>query len=116
MQEYWLFDPRGEWLDSQLQGYRLRGEVYEPITDGCSKPLQLCLVVEGELIGCYRQDTGEKLLIPSELAERLLAESQARQQVEALLKQERQRAEQEYQRAERLARYLRQQGIDPDSI
>ncbi len=30
--------------------------------------------------------------------------------------QERQRAEQEYQRAERLAEYLRSQGIDPDNL
>lgn len=108
VQEYWLFDPRGEWLDSQLQGYRLHKDVYEPITDGRSEPLQLRLAVEGELISFYR-DTGEKLLIPSELAERLLQESQARQEAEALLQQER-------QRAEHLAQYLRQQGIDPDFI
>lgn len=116
VQEYWLFDPRGEWLDSQLQGYRLRREVYEPITDGRSEPLQLRLVVEGELISFHREDTGKKLLIPSELAERLLHESQARQQAEVLLKQERQQVEQERQRAERLAQYLREQGVDPDSI
>lgn len=116
VQEYWLFDPKGEWLDRQLQGYRLHGEVYEPITDGFSQPLQLRLAVAGELVSFYREDTGEKLLIPSELAERLLQESQARQQAEALLEQERQQVQQERQRAERLAQYIRQQGIDPDSI
>lgn len=101
VQEYWLFDP-SEQIEGQLQGYRLRNEVYEPITNGRSEPLQLRLGVEGNLISFYREDTGEKLLIPSELAERLLEESKARQQAEA--------------RAERLAQYLRAQGIDPESI
>jgi hypothetical protein len=89
-------------IEGQLQGYRLRNEVYEPVTDGRSEPLQLRLAVEGALISFYREDTGEKLLIPSELAERLLEESKARQQAEA--------------RVERLAQYLRAQGIDPESI
>ncbi len=100
--EYWLFDPKGEWIKGQLQGHRLRDEGYGPIADSRSELLQLRLVAEGALISFYREDTGEKLLIPSELAERLLAESQARQQAEA--------------RAERLAQYLRDQGIDPESI
>jgi Uma2 family endonuclease len=41
VQEYWLFDPKGEWLEERLQGYRLRGESYELITDSRSEPLQL---------------------------------------------------------------------------
>lgn len=100
VQEYWLFDPRGEWIPEQLQGYRLRGEQYEPIQDASSQPLQLRLQVEGNLIGFYRQDTGEKLLIPDELARALRQETNARQQAEATAEQERQRAEQEHQRAE----------------
>ena len=72
--EYWLFDPRGEWITEKLRGYRLQGEEYQLITDSCSIPLQLRLEVEGELIGFYRQDTGEKLLIPEELAETLKQE------------------------------------------
>lgn len=116
VQEYWLFDPQGEWIESQLQGYRLHNEVYQPITDRYSEPLQLRLAAEEKLISFYQQDTGEKLLIPSELAERLRQESQARQQAEALLKQAEVRLEQEHQRAERLAQYLREQGIEPDSI
>lgn len=51
--EYWLFDPKGEWIKEQLQGYRLRGEVYEPITDSRCEPLQLRLQIEGQLIGFY---------------------------------------------------------------
>lgn len=71
-----------------MQGYRLQGEVYEPITDSRCEPLQLRLQIEGQLIGFYREDTGEKLLIPEELAkalkqERLMRE-QAQSQVERL--------------------------------
>jgi Uma2 family endonuclease len=66
--EYWLFDPRGEWISEQLKGYRLEEDTYKLITDGRSEPLKLRLVVEGELIGFYREDNGEKLLIPDELA------------------------------------------------
>ncbi|QKQ72609.1 Uma2 family endonuclease [Nostoc sp. TCL240-02] len=100
VKEYWLFDPKGEWVEQQLRGYRLRGEIYESIQDGRSEPLQLRLVIEGRLIGFYREDTGEKLLIPNELAEALGQEVLARQQAEVLAEQERQRAEQERQRAE----------------
>ncbi|WP_414526892.1 Uma2 family endonuclease [Nodularia chucula] len=100
--EYWLFDPKGEWINSKLQGYRLQDEIYQPITDGLSQPLGLRVEVEGELLRFYRLDTGAKLLIPTELAE--------------LAEQERQRAEQERQRAERLAERLRALGVDPDSL
>jgi Uma2 family endonuclease len=100
--EYWLFDPKGEWIEEKLRGYRLEGETYQLITDGVSQPLGLRLAVEGELLGFYRLDTKDKLLTPTELAEQL--------------QQERQRADQEYQRAERLAEYLRSQGIDPNNL
>lgn len=98
--EYWLFDPKGEWIPERLQGYRLQGEMYQAIADGYSEPLQLQLVVEDQLIGFYRQDTGEKLLMPTELA-------QALRQTEAELEAER-------QRAERLAARLRELGVDPE--
>ena len=93
VEEYWLFDPKGEWIPEKLQGYRLEEEEYRLITDSRSIPLQLRLEVEGELIGFYREDTGEKLLIPEELAEALHQEVLARQQAEAELEQERQEKE-----------------------
>ncbi|HIK43108.1 Uma2 family endonuclease [Thermoleptolyngbya sp. M55_K2018_002] len=86
VQEYWLFDPKGEWIPEQLRGYRLHREVYEPITDGRSAVLNLRLHPDGELIAFYREDTGEKLLIPDELWD--------------LVEQERQRVEAERQRAD----------------
>jgi hypothetical protein len=68
VEEYWLFDPKGEWIPEKLRGYRLQGEEYVPITDSISQRLNLRLVVEDTLIGFYRLDTGEKLLIPDELS------------------------------------------------
>jgi Uma2 family endonuclease len=107
--EYWLFDPKGEWIEEKLRGYRLDAETYQLITDRISQPLGLRVAVEGELLGFYRLDTGEKLLIPTELAEQLQQERQR-------ANQERQRAEQERQRADKLAEYLRSLGVDPDSL
>jgi Uma2 family endonuclease len=107
VQEYWLFDPKGEWINSQLQGYRLQEERYQLITDGRSEPLQLRLQVEGELIGFYREDTGEKLLIPQELADALEQERFARAQEQSA----RARAEAE---VERLRARLRSLGVDPN--
>lgn len=86
----------------QLQGYRLRGEVYEPITDGRSEPLQLRLQVEGQLISFYREDTGEKLLIPEELAQEL--------------KHAQERARLAELQVEQLKAQLRALGVDPDTI
>ncbi len=83
--EYWLFDPRGEWIEEKLQGYRLRNEEYEVIKDSRSEPLQLKLTVEGELISFYREDKGEKLLIPEELAAALQKEREKVAEMETLL-------------------------------
>merc|ERR1712178_206532 len=96
VKEYWLFDPKGEWIPEQLKGYRLRNTVYEVIEDNRSEPLQLQLKVEGQLIGFYREDTGKKLLIPEELATALqeketeLQEKQKLSEMEAMLEKYRQ--------------------------
>ena len=82
VKEYWLFDPKGEWIPEQLRGYRLRGEQYDLITDGCSVPLKLQLQADDNLIGFYREKTGEKLLAPDELMEALQVEAKARQNAE----------------------------------
>jgi Uma2 family endonuclease len=103
--EYWLFDPKGEWIKDKLDGYRLisveeDGKLvnrYVPITDGTSQPLGLRLVVEESLIGFYRLDNSQKLLIPSELAAELRWTS-------LVLEDERQRAENERKRADQAER------------
>ena len=106
--EYWLFDPYGEWVAEQLQGYRLNEDgVYKPIRDNCSEVLQLKLQAEEYLIGFYRLDNGEKLLTPEELYSANLAANQRAEQ-------ETQRAEQEKARADRLAEKLRQLGVNLD--
>ena len=115
VKEYWLFDPKSEWQEEQLRGYRLRGEIYETISDNRSEPLKLRLQAEGRLINFYREDTGEKLLIPDELAQALRDEVVARQQAEAQAESERQRAEQAQAQVEQLKARLRSLGVDVDT-
>ncbi|MBH8576437.1 Uma2 family endonuclease [Nostocaceae cyanobacterium CENA369] len=107
--EYWLFDPKGEWIKEKLQGYRLRNEVYEPITDNRCEPLELRLQIEGQLISFYREDTGDKLLIPEELAQALKEERLAREQAQ-------EQARQAQSQVEKLKEQLRSLGVNPDTI
>ncbi len=124
VQEYWLFDPKGEWIAEKLQGYRLEtasdaGELanrYRPIADSISQPLSLRLEVEGALIGFYRLDNGQKLLIPEELVVELQQSQQRAEQAEQRAEQAEQRATQSEQRAAQLAERLRALGIDPDQL
>lgn len=99
VEEYWLFDPKGEWLDSPLMGYRLVQNEYMPIADLRSEALGLQLSVEGKLIGFTELATGRRRLTPAELGEEL--------------KQERDRAEQEHNRSERLKAQLQALGVEP---
>jgi Putative restriction endonuclease len=115
VQEYWLFDPKGEWLPQQLQGYRLQAQGYRAITDGISQPLQLRLESEGELIGFYRLDTNEKLLIPRELAAALAEEKQAKGQERQAREQEQLAREQAEAEIVKLKAKLRDAGIDPEA-
>jgi len=114
VQEYWLFDPKGEWISEKLRGYRLGVEGYQVITDSRSEVLQLRLEIEGKLIGFYREDKVEKLLIPDELASALKAERQRTEAESQRAEAESQRAESESQRAAELesllARYREQFG------
>jgi Uma2 family endonuclease len=64
VQEYWLFDPKGEWIPEKLNGYQLQGEQYIPITDSQSTVLNLALKVEDKLIGFYRNSTGKNFPPP----------------------------------------------------
>jgi Uma2 family endonuclease len=116
VQEYWLFDPKGEWIKTQLRGYRLEETGYALITDGRSEPLNLRLQVEEQLIGFYREDTGEKLLIPEELADALVQEKAAKEQERVAKEQERVARQQAEEQVEQLKTRLRSLGIDPDPI
>jgi len=109
VQEYWLFDPKGEWITQQLLGYRLVEENYVLIPDNISQVLGLRLEPAGQLIHFYRLDNGEKLLTPDEL---LVAKEQERLAKE----QERLAKEQERQMRLDLINRLKERGIDPDSL
>ncbi|NJM00023.1 MAG: hypothetical protein HC924_15035 [Synechococcaceae cyanobacterium SM2_3_2] len=107
VEEYWLFDPKREWLESPLMGYRLQGETYQPIADLLSYALKLQLWVEGKLIGFYDLETGQKLLTPAEMVEKLKeAREEQRHLVQQFIEQQ--------GRADRLADQLRGLGVDPD--
>jgi Uma2 family endonuclease len=107
VQEYWLFDPKGEWLEPRLQGYTLVEEVYQPITDGVSQVLQLRLETEDALIRFYRLDTGAALLTPDEIAQALIQERDARAQ-------ERIQKEQAEVELAKLKAQLRDLGVEPN--
>ena len=70
IEEYWQFDPKGEWISEQLRGFRLVDGQYVPILNSVSTVLGLRLEVTGALMSFYRSDNGEKLLIPLELQEK----------------------------------------------
>ena len=114
VQEYWLFDPKGEWIPEQLRGYRLQGDGYAAIADGRSEPLQLRLQVDGALIGFYREDTGEKLLAAGELVQALQVETLARQSIEERAERERQRADRAELQVAQLQAQLKALGINPE--
>jgi hypothetical protein len=76
IQEYWQFDPKGEWIPEGLRGYCLVAGVYQSIADGMSSALGLRLAATDTLISFYRSDSGEKLLLPVELKAELLIAQQ----------------------------------------
>jgi Uma2 family endonuclease len=123
VEEYWLFDPYGEWIEGQLRGYRLNQDgVYQLISDNQSQVLGLQLRAEDYLIGFYRLDTGEKLLTPEELYEANQAANQRAEQAQRQAQLSDQRAEEarfkaeeEKAKAERLAAQLRALGIEPET-
>jgi Uma2 family endonuclease len=109
--EYFLFDPFGEYLQPPLRGYRLVGGVYLPIApleNGDLPSLELGLHLRHEAAGLRFVDaaTGERLLKPYEVAEaRRAAERQARAAERQARAAERQaQAEAEARRAEAEAR------------
>jgi Uma2 family endonuclease len=72
VEEYFLFDPRAEYLDPPLQGFRLVAGRYEPIVleaDGAlaSRVLGLVFRREGERLRMSDARTGESLLRREEI-------------------------------------------------
>ncbi len=116
VKEYFLFDPRGDYLDPPLQGFRLRGGQYVPIkTLAGRRPsgvLGLHLEPAGRQLRLWDPATERWLLTPEEARHQAEAEAEretaARQEAEGEAQREsaaRQQAEDEAQR-EATARQL----------
>jgi hypothetical protein len=82
--EYVLFDPRGDYLDPSLQGFRLVGGDYVPIEPVAgrlpSQVLGLHLERDGQELRLFDPATGARLLTPREgreAAERRAEEAEA---------------------------------------
>jgi len=120
--EYWLFDPKGEWIAEKLRGYQLlqhdseQDPRYEAIVDRCSNELGLRLEVEGNMLAFYRRDTEEKLLPPQELSIALEEQTSIATQERLRAEHESQRAEQEHQRAERESQRAEQAELEMQKL
>jgi Uma2 family endonuclease len=84
VQEYFVYDPLGEYLRPPLQGYRLHEGEYQRMPpageEGVSSPvLGLELRVEAGRLRVIDSATGEPLLTPAELQAARRAETTARQ-------------------------------------
>jgi Uma2 family endonuclease len=109
VREYFLFDPRAEYLDPPLQGYRLRAGRYVRISEkggGLSSVVSgLRLEREGEHLRLVDPETGRRLLTPREA--HLAAQEQRAQAEQQRAQAEQQRAQAE-QRREQADRRLEQ--------
>jgi predicted RNA-binding protein associated with RNAse of E/G family len=76
----------------------------------------LRLEIDGGLIAFYRQDTGDKLLIPDELAVALRQEALRRQQAEQQAAAAERRAAEAEKELEDMKTRLRDHGIDPETL
>ncbi|AGY58780.1 hypothetical protein GKIL_2534 [Gloeobacter kilaueensis JS1] len=107
VEEYYLYDPLKEDICGWLR-YQNRLEVIDPIQGWLSPRLGVRFELTHEGLELYRPD-GQKLGTYEELErQRALALQQ--------LEEERQRADLERLRAERLAEQLRSLGIDPEKL
>jgi hypothetical protein len=90
---YFLFDPRAEYLDPPLQGYRLVGGDYVPIGPVAG---QLPSAVLGL---CLERDRTKLRLLDLASFQRLLTPQEARAAAERRADEERRRADAEHRRA-----------------
>ncbi len=109
VKEYFLFDPRGDYLDPQIQGYRLRKGEYVPIRPARgrlpSRVLGLHLEPRGEDLRLWDPVAGALLATPKE---ELHQAERDREQAE----RDREQAEQAQLKAEEVAEALRRENED----
>jgi Uma2 family endonuclease len=87
VEEYFQFDPLGEYLDPKLQGVRLMGGQYRPVQpepDGSllSQATGVLFLVEGDRLRLTDAATGKPLLRRKEVEAKADAEESARRQAE----------------------------------
>lgn len=140
IQEYFQYDPTGDYLQPQLKGQTWRDGAYHPIapqtlTDGniaiASQvlgldlrllPLSATSVLPSPLGPLARElrffdpSTGTQLLTYAESERSRLQAEQAMGEAQHRVEQAEQAAAEERQRAERLAAHLRSLGVDPDTL
>ena len=101
VREYFLFDPRAEYLNPPLQGFRLAGPDYVPIEPVAgrlpSEVLCLHLECDGDRLRFFNPVTGARLLNPIEARE---AADRRAEEARRRAEEERDRAEEERRRAE----------------
>ena len=102
--EYFLFDPRAEYLRPRLQGFRL-AEGYQALIPVAgrlhSEQLNLDLVEQGEELRLFDPATGRYLPTAEEMADIAEEEKRLKEQERRLREQTLQRAEQEQRLRER---------------
>ena len=104
VEEYFLFDPRGEYLRPRFQGLLLTGGVYQPLRpdpDGglTSRTLGIAFLPQGRSLRMTDVKTGRLLLTYEEWKARAEAESAARRIAEERAVQAEERAVQAEERA-----------------
>jgi Uma2 family endonuclease len=125
VQEYFQYDPTGDYLTPQLQGLRLIDGNYFPISATSlsdhafsipSEVLGLELRVESGKLRFYNPATGEKLLSYEEVHQAQQEAEQARQEAERAQQEAERSLSEEQARSQRLAAKLRELNIDPDDL
>ncbi|MDG2989655.1 Uma2 family endonuclease [Candidatus Synechococcus calcipolaris G9] len=114
VEEYYIYDPERQELSILVrtpQGL----DTVEMIDHWRSPRLGIQFVLGEDELEVYYPD-GRRFLTTVELAQRMEEAQQRAQQEAQRAEQEALRAQQETQRADRLADYLRSQGIDPEQI
>lgn len=124
VREYFLFDVDARHIPTRLLGYRLdergRYQAIEADQRGrlFSEELQVLLKADKKILRLLDPQTGRRLLLPEERAERERKRAELQrlraQRADQQVQEATQQAQEAMQRAERLAQRLRELGIDPE--
>ncbi len=118
VREYFLFDPRADWVASRLRGYVLENGLYQPAPAGSSgrllsRELGLEVGVDERHVRFFTPGSASPLPTREERAD---LEQQRAEQERQRTEQERQRAEQERQRADSAEEEVRRLRVELDRL